>query len=50
MENELVEMKQRLMSAEKIHAKLQTDFLTLYRVACHAVAQRDAEIQRLSTR
>jgi len=50
METELVTLKQNLSSAERIRAKLQTDFVTLYRVACRALAQRDAEIQRLNSR
>jgi len=50
METELVTLKQRLSSADQLHAKLRTDFVTLYRVACQALAQRDAEIQRLNSR
>jgi len=50
METELATLKQRLSSVENSHVELQSKFVTLYRVACCALAQRDAEIHRLTGR
>ena len=50
LDSELLVLKQRIASVERSHAELQRNFVTLYRVAGKALAQRDSEIRRLNSR
>jgi len=50
LKTELSAVKQHLSSVQQSHAELQRNFLTLYRVACQILAQRDAEIRRINSR